>query len=54
MIAFTLIPVLFSAFIMKSFPLDGPEWNKQKSELKRIHDEKEKEYIKHLKEQGKI
>ena len=57
MIAFTLIPailLLFSALIMKTFPLDGPEWNKQKLELKRIHDEKEKEYIKHLKEQGKI
>ena len=57
MIAFTLIPailLLFSALIMKFFPLDGPEWNKQKSELKRIHDKKEKEYIKHLKEQGKI
>ncbi len=57
MVALTLIPaifVLFSAVIMIFFPLDGPEWNKQKSELKKIHDEKEKEYIKYLKEQGKI
>ncbi|MFW9897638.1 MAG: MFS transporter [Candidatus Thorarchaeota archaeon] len=57
MIALALIPaifVLFSALIMKYFPLDGPEWNKQKLELKKIHDEKEKKYIKYLKEQGKI
>ncbi|MHA1491360.1 MAG: MFS transporter [Promethearchaeota archaeon] len=55
MIGFTLIPaifILFSAFAMKYFPLDGEEWNKKKEELKKIHAEKEKRYIEQLEEQG--
>lgn len=57
MIGFTIIPAIFvfiSAFIMKFYTLDGPEWTKQKMELQKVHEEKEREYIKYLKEQGKI
>ena len=57
MIAFTLIPAVFvflSALIMKFYSLDGPEWTEQKLKLQRIHEKKEKEYIQHLKKQGKL
>lgn len=57
MIGFTIIPAIFvfiSAFIMKFYTLDGPEWTEQKLKLQQVHEEKEKEYIKYLKEQGKI
>jgi hypothetical protein len=39
---------------MKFYPLDGPEWLEQKLKLNRIHEDKEREYIKYIKEQGKI
>jgi GPH family glycoside/pentoside/hexuronide:cation symporter len=51
MIAFTLIPailILISTFFIKLFPLSGPVWNKKKEELHRIHIEKEKAYIDHV------
>ena len=54
MIGFTIVPAIFiliSALAMKFFPLDGPDWNKQKVELKKIHEEKEKEYLEYLKKQ---
>jgi len=57
MIGIALIPAIFvflSALIMKFYTLDGPEWAEQKLKLQRVHEEKEKEYIKYLKEQGKI
>jgi Na+/melibiose symporter-like transporter len=57
MIGFTIIPAIFifiSVFIMKFYTLDGPEWIEQKMKLQKVHEEKEKEYIKYLKEQGKI
>ncbi len=57
MIAFTLIPAVFvvlSALIMKFYSLDGPEWTEQKLKLQSIHEKKEKDYIQHLKEQGKL
>lgn len=57
MLGFTIIPAIFiflSAFAMKYFQLDGPDWNKQKEELKRIHKEKEKAYLESLKEQNKL
>lgn len=57
MIGFTIIPAIFiliSALAMKFFPLDGPDWNKQKVELKKIHEEKEKEYLEYLKEHNKL
>jgi len=57
MLGLSIIPAIFvllSAIVMKFYPLDGPEWLEQKLKLNRIHEEKEKEYIKYLKEQGKI
>jgi GPH family glycoside/pentoside/hexuronide:cation symporter len=55
MIGFAILPAIFiliSVVAIKFFPLDGPEWTKQKVELKKTHDEKEKAYLKHLKEKG--
>lgn len=57
MIGFTIIPAIFiflSAIIMKYYSLDGPEWTEQKLKLQSIHEKKEKEYLQHLKEQGKL
>jgi len=57
MIGFTIIPAIFiliSALAMKFFPLDGPDWVKQKVELKKIHEEKEKEYLEYLKKHNKL
>jgi GPH family glycoside/pentoside/hexuronide:cation symporter len=57
MIGYALIPAVFvftSALIMKFYTLDGPEWTEQKLKLQQVHEEKEKEFIKYLKEQGKI
>jgi GPH family glycoside/pentoside/hexuronide:cation symporter len=54
MIAFTLIPailILISAFFIRYFPLSGPEWKKKKEELHRIHIEKEKAYLEHIRKQ---
>ena len=54
MIAFTLIPailILISAFFIRYFPLSGPEWSKKKEELHRIHLEKEKAYLEHIRKQ---
>jgi len=54
MLGFTVIPaicILISALAMKFFPLDGPEWNEQKTELKRIHAKKERAYLEYLKKQ---
>jgi GPH family glycoside/pentoside/hexuronide:cation symporter len=54
MIAFTIIPailILLSAFFIRYFPLSGPEWNKKKEELHRIHIEKEKAYLEHIRKQ---
>lgn len=39
---------------MKFYSLDGPEWTEQKLKLQEVHDQKEKEYIQYLKEQGKL
>ena len=57
MIGFALIPAVFvflSALIMMFYTLDGPEWTEQKLKLQSIHEKKEKEYLQHLKEQGKL
>jgi len=57
MIGFTILPALFiliSVIAIKFFPLDGPEWNEQKLQLKKIHEEKERAYLAYLKEQGVI
>ncbi len=57
MIGFTIIPavlILIAALVIKFFPLSGPKWKEQKLELQRIHAEKEKAYLEHLKKEGKI
>lgn len=57
MIGFTILPAIFifiSALAIKFFPLHGPEWNEQKVKLKKIHNEKEAAYLKHLKEKGEF
>ena len=57
MLAITIIPAIFliiSALVMFFYPLDGPEWNSKKDELKKIHEEKEEAYLQHLREQGKL
>jgi glycoside/pentoside/hexuronide:cation symporter, GPH family len=54
MIAFTIIPailILISAFFITFFPLSGPEWSKKKEELHKIHVEKEKAYLDHIRNQ---
>ncbi len=55
MMGFAVMPIicaLFAGIVMSFFPLDGPEWDKQKEELQKIHERKEKEYIEHLKNKG--
>jgi GPH family glycoside/pentoside/hexuronide:cation symporter len=54
MVAFTIVPailILISAFFIKFFPLSGPEWNKKKEELHKIHQEKEKLYLEKVRSQ---
>jgi glycoside/pentoside/hexuronide:cation symporter, GPH family len=54
MIAFTIIPailILISAFFIIYFPLSGPEWHMKKEELHKIHKEKEKAYLDHIRNQ---
>ena len=44
-----------SAIILLFFyPLDGPEWRKQKKYIIELHEQKEKEYIQKLVKEGKI
>ena len=48
MVGFTIIPALFAiiaALIFLKFPLDGSEWEQKKLQLKKIHDQKEREYL---------
>jgi GPH family glycoside/pentoside/hexuronide:cation symporter len=55
--AFCIIPAIglfISAISMFWFPLDGPEWEKKKKELMKIHEEKEREYMKKLVENGRL
>jgi GPH family glycoside/pentoside/hexuronide:cation symporter len=57
MIGFTIIPAIFillAALLIKFFPLSGPKWKEQKLEIQRVHIEKEKAYLEHLKQEGKI
>ncbi len=47
MIGFTVIPAIFTLItllIMIKFPLDGPEWEEQKLKIKKVHEEKEREF----------
>jgi len=57
MIGFTLMPAIFTliaALVMNFYSLDGPDWNKQKDQLQKIHERKEREYIAHIKNKEKI
>ena len=52
---FPAICLILSAVVLwKWYNLDGKEWLAKKSELGKIHLEKEKEYISHLQNEGKI
>ncbi len=57
-IGYALFPGIFfliSAFaIWKWYSLDGTEWLAKKAELAKIHLQKEREYIEHLRRDGKI
>ncbi|TXT54460.1 MAG: putative symporter YjmB [Promethearchaeota archaeon] len=57
MLAFTIIPAIFiliSAAIISFFPLTGPEWREKKAKLEEKHREKERNYLRMLKEKGKL
>jgi len=57
MIGFCIVPAIFillAAIAINYFPLRGPEWKKQKIELHKIHQEKEKAYLETLRKEGKI
>jgi len=48
LVAFCLFPsalLFISAFVLRWFPLDGPEWLKKKKYIMEIHEEKEKQYL---------
>jgi len=54
MVAFTIIPailILLSAFFIKFFSLSGPEWNDKKEHLRKVHAEKERAYLEHVRAQ---
>jgi GPH family glycoside/pentoside/hexuronide:cation symporter len=55
---YTLVPSVFflisAITLLKWYKLDGKEWLAKKSELAKIHLQKEKEYIEHLQKEGKI
>ncbi len=57
-LGFALIPaicfIISAAALWKWYTLDGEEWIAKKTELGRIHLQKEKEYIEHLQREGKI
>jgi len=53
LLGFLLIPgimMFIGALAMKFFPLDGPEWQKKKASLQKIHQQKEIAFLKRLKE----
>ena len=57
MIGFALIPsifLIFGAFIMFYYPLDGPKWLSQKQEIMQIHREKEKQYIDYMEKKNNM
>jgi len=56
MIGFSLIPaifLIFSSIVMLFYPLDGPEWLAQKTELIKIHEKKEIDYLNYLEDKKK-
>ena len=51
----TVVPAIFiliSALVMRRFPLDGPEWDKEKLKLAEIHIQKELDYVEYVKQQS--
>lgn len=57
MLSFMLIPailILIAAGIMYFYPLHGKEWRQKKEDLHEKHQQKEKEFIENLKEEGKL
>lgn len=53
-LAYTIIPcamLLIASIAIRSFPLEGKKWQKQKARLSEIHEKKEKEFIMKLKEE---
>jgi GPH family glycoside/pentoside/hexuronide:cation symporter len=51
LLAFSIIPAIcygIAALAICKFPLDGPEWQKQKRALQQIHMKKEEEYVKSI------
>ncbi|MHA1354780.1 MAG: hypothetical protein ACTSR1_06380 [Candidatus Heimdallarchaeota archaeon] len=40
--------LLLSAFAMRWYPLDGPEWIEKKKYILELHEQKEKEYLQSL------
>ena len=56
-LAFTLVPAILisiAAVIINFFPLEGDKWREKKKKLHKTHKQKEKEFIDHLKESGKL
>ena len=39
---------------MRWYPLDGDEWMEKKRYIMDLHEQKEKEYVKQLAEEGKL
>ncbi len=57
MMGFLYTPSIFliiGALIMFSYPLDGPKWLKQKAEMIKNHEKKEREYLKYLEGKKKL
>jgi Na+/melibiose symporter-like transporter len=55
LLAFTLVPIIcliIAIIALKFFPLDGEKWQDQKRQLRRIHIQKENEYMEYLKKEG--
>ena len=56
LVAFCILPSTFliiSALVLLKYPLDGREWLQKKAFIMELHEKKEKEYLKSLKESNK-
>ncbi len=56
MIAFSIVPAIllfFTAFSLRWYPLDGPEWLQKKEQIMKIHEDKEREYLEFLSKKSK-
>lgn len=57
MFAICIIPAIglaISTIAMRYYPLDGEDWKKKKLYIMELHEQKEKEYVKQLAEEGKL